>query len=84
MINLHLVLTYYWFDEILAGRKRIEYRELTHYWYLRIHNKRKRIKTVTFSRGYTKTKLTFDVTKIDIGDCPYDGWDDNYNRIYFK
>jgi hypothetical protein len=26
----------------------------------------------------------FDVEKIDIGDCPIEGWDDQYYRIHFK
>lgn len=33
---LDLSLTYHWFDEIAAGRKLEEYRELKYYWYNRL------------------------------------------------
>lgn len=83
-MNLHLVLTYHWFDEIEAGKKTVEYRDKTMYWYNRIWLKRKEIKTVTFSRGYTSRTLTFDVTAIDEGTCPYPKWDKEYVRVHFK
>ena len=83
-MNLHLVLTYHWFDEIEAGRKLVEYREKTHYWFKRIWLNRKKIKTVTFARGYTSRTMTFKVHKIDLGKCPYPDWDGEYNRIHFS
>lgn len=35
-----------------------------------------------FQRGYTKTASVYAVQDIDVGPCPYDGWDDEYYRIY--
>ena len=86
-MNLHLVLTHHWFDEVKSGRKRIEYRKTTLYWYKRIWAKwcaGQQIKTVTFARGYTSETITFDVTAIDQGKCPYPEWNGWYYRIYFK
>ena len=82
-MNLDLVLTYHWFDEIAAGRKTIEYREKTHFWFKRIWRNREKIKTVTFRRGYTSTTIKKKVTKIDLGPCPYPEWDGEYNRVHF-
>ena len=82
-MNLDLVLKFHWFDEIEAGRKDIEYREIRPYWTVRIWERRDKIKTVTFRRAYTLKKLTRNVEKIDIGPCPYEGWDGEYYRIYF-
>ena len=39
--TLNLVLTYKWFDEILSGRKKEEYRELSPYNYRHPRQKRK-------------------------------------------
>ena len=83
-MNLHLVLTYHWFDEIESGRKRVEYREKKSYWIERVWANREQIKTVTFSRGYTSKTITFNVDKIDQGSCPYPEWDDRYIRIHFS
>ena len=82
-MKLHLVLTHHWYDAIESGRKRIEYRELSHHWHKRIWMKRKEIKKVTFARSYTSITLTFDVVKIDVGECPYDGFDGKYIRVHF-
>jgi len=83
-MNLHLVLTHHWYDEVASGRKRIEYRDRSLFWFDRIWRKRHDIKTVTFARGYTSTTLKFNVTKIDIGPCPYPEWDQNYYRVHFE
>ena len=84
-MTLHLVLTYHWFDEILAGRKRCEYRALKRHWAKRIWKRRAEIESVVFSRGYTSTTLERQVVKIDIGPCPYTvGWDGQFYRIHFK
>lgn len=79
---LHLVLTGYWFDEILAGEKNIEYRERSLYWKRLIWDRRHRITHVRFSRGYTKRTLMREVRSIDCGGCPYSGWDGQYYRIH--
>lgn len=83
-MKLHLVLTHHWYDEIVSGRKRTEYREMSDFWRKRIWGKKDDIKTVTFARGYTDTTLTFDVVGIDQGSCPYPEWNDEYYRIHFK
>ena len=83
-MTIHLVLTYYWFDEIIAGRKNIEYRKMTKYWKKRIWDNRNYINRVRFSRGYTNKYIFRRVLGIDIGTCPYDGWDSEYYRLHFK
>jgi hypothetical protein len=55
--NLHLVVTNYWYDEIISGRKRFEYRMITPSWVNRLSGRN--YKTITFSRGYTKEKAIF-------------------------
>ena len=80
---LNLVLTYYWYDKIEGGNKPIEYRSMSPKWKRDIWERRDTIKKVRCQRAYTKTHLFKDVEKIDIGKCPYDGWDDNYYRIHF-
>ena len=82
-VTIHLVLTRHWYDKIAAGPKRVEYRKMSDHWKRLIWDRRESVSRVRFSRGYTKITLEFDVTKIDIGPCPYDGWDDTYYRIYF-
>ena len=81
---LHLVLTSKWFEKVKSGEKRIEYRSMTPYWTKRILNVRHKYRHVVFHKGYTSTTLTFVITKIDVGECPYDGWDGEYIRINFK
>ena len=81
--SVTLVLTFYWYDEIASGRKRIEYRDLCEYWKNRIWDRRDELKFVTFSRGYTKTRLKFKIDSIDRGDCPYEQWPGEYYRIHF-
>jgi len=81
---LNLVLTYRWYDKIEDGSKLIEYRAMSPKWDRDIWQKRGTIKKVRFQRAYTKTHLFKDVEKIDIGKCPYDGWDDDYYRIHLR
>lgn len=83
-ITIHLVLTYHWCDETEQGRKDIEYREMTPHWEKLIWERRKRIPTVRFVRGYTSTMMVCPVIKIDVGRCPYPGWDGDYYRIHFE
>jgi hypothetical protein len=82
---LHLVLTHHWYDEIIAGRKWIEYRAMSDHWKRLIWDRADRITHVRFQRGFKKNppKMTFDVGMISIGLCPYDGWDDVYYKIAF-
>ena len=69
---LHLVLTYHWYDETASGRKTIEYRAMTEKWRKQIWEKRD-----------TATTQTFAIDKIDIGECPIEGWNGHYYRIHF-
>lgn len=82
-MKLDLVLTHHWYDEVASGRKRVEYREQSDFWRKRIWERRGEIHTVTFRRGYSMTALTFRVTLIDTGLCPYPEWSRVYYRIYF-
>jgi len=82
--ELRLVLTGYWFDEIDAGRKGVEFRDITLHWSRRIWARRAEFKTVRFSRGYTKKTIMRQVTAIDKGRCFYRGWDGVYYRIWFE
>lgn len=81
---LHLVLTHHWFDEIVHGDKRIEYRSMSDTWIKRIYRQRQTMKFVVFHRGYTSEKSIRKITKIDVGPCPYDGWNGEYIRIHFE
>ena len=54
---LHLTLKKKWFDEILSGKKKVEYREIKPYWQIRlIDNKGIPIdyKKIVFKNGYGK------------------------------
>lgn len=46
-----------WFDEILAGTKKIEYRDIKPYWTKRLldeNNKPKKYDIIYFKNGYSK------------------------------
>jgi len=79
---VHLVLTYHWFDEMIAGRKDIEYRSMTPHWKRLIWDRRDRITDASFSRGYTSTTIRRPVQMIDVGPCPYNGWSASYYRLH--
>lgn len=81
-MNLSLVLTYHWFDEMAAGRKDVEYRAMTSYWRKRIWEKRHQLTSATFARAYTSTRLPREIFMIDIGPCPYPGWRGKFYRIH--
>ena len=81
-LTLHLVLTRHWFDEMVESRKHVEYRAMTPHWNRLIRDRMHEITDVRFSRGYTAETILRPVTGIDIGPCPYDGWDGDYYRIY--
>ena len=54
---LHLILMRKWFDEILVGTKKIEYREIKPYWTKRLFNKdgtAKKYDLIYFKNGYAK------------------------------
>jgi len=55
--TLHLTLHKKWFDQILAGTKKIEYREIKPYWTKRLFNKDgtpKKFDEIFFRNGYNK------------------------------
>lgn len=55
---LHLTLMKKWFDEILSGIKKIEYREIKPYWTKRLFNENGNLikyDTIIFSNGYSKS-----------------------------
>jgi hypothetical protein len=68
MKTLHLNLTKKWFDMILSGEKKEEYREITDYWIRRLLCKKgmnhyilKNFDTITFSNGYSKNRRQFAI-----------------------
>ena len=62
---LHLTIYRYWFDAIVSGEKKFEYREITPFWWKKLLNKN--YDEIHIRNGYTKN-------------CPfvrikYDGWE---------
>ena len=78
---VHLVLTYHWFDEMVNLRKHVEYRAMTPHWKRLIWDRRNEIAAARFSRGYTAETIVRPVIGIDVGPCPYNGWDGDYYRL---
>jgi len=66
-LTVSAILAYRWYDEIEAGRKRIEYRDICPYWshLLWDAGRRDRVKRIKFSRGYTLRKMTWAVQRIE-------------------
>lgn len=60
------ILAFRWYDEIAAGRKRIEYREICDYWtrLLWDGDRTERITAIKFNRGYTPVTMTWQVREI--------------------
>jgi len=81
---LHLMLHGKWFDSVNHGDKRIEYRQIKPRWTKQIWEKRDTLKTLVLHRGYTKNIIVAQIATIDIGSCPYPGWDGDYYRVHFK
>ena len=78
---VHFVLKRHWANEMLAGRKDIEYRSVTPYWTARLTGRE--ITHAAFSIGYTRRgRFMRPVTKIDIGSCPYKGWTGDFYRVH--
>jgi hypothetical protein len=80
---LHLMLHGKWFDTTFYDGKRVEYRQIKPHWTKQIWEKRDTLKTVVLHRGYTNNVIRATITKIDIGPCPYPGWEGDYYRIWF-
>jgi len=81
--RLVLVLNYSWYDMIVQGLKTVEYRAIKDFWKERLWARRDLITNVTFLRGFTEIGVCYPVKKIDIGECPYPGWDGDYYRVHF-
>lgn len=69
---LHLTLLKKWFDEILAGTKKIEYREIKPYWTKRLLDKKgkpKHYDLIYFKNGYSKNcrKMKVEFKGLRIG-----------------
>jgi hypothetical protein len=72
---LHLTLKKKWFDMILSGEKKEEYREIKPYWESRLCEKwslafyPKEITTIVFTNGYGADKPSFEIElkSIDTG-----------------
>ena len=82
--DIHLVITGHWFDQVLHRNKDVEYRQIKPRWTKQIWDKRDTLKTVVLHRGYTSTVIRAEIILIDIGPCPYQGWEDDYYRIHFE
>lgn len=80
-VDIHLVLTFEWYDMIDSGEKREEYREIKDYYkrlFLRNYEYVKdskcqwlflyrNIRSVIFHRGYTNTTMRWHVPYIGVG-----------------
>ena len=85
MKTLHLNLHKKWFDMILSGEKKEEYRELSDYWKKRMTNvKRQNIKTITFSNGYAKDRrqMVVNLEYISIRNGLAE-WGAEKDKVYF-
>lgn len=84
--DLTLNLERKWFARIWNGQKTVEYRETKPYWTKRIGSwVGTRGKFVLFVLGYRHETpaVLAQVSKVDVGPCPYRGFDGEYYRIKF-
>lgn len=65
MKTLHLTLKKKWFDMIVFGEKKEEYREFKPYWHRRLANRE--YDQVKFRNGYSKNSPTITVEFKNIG-----------------
>ena len=57
MLTLKIIIKKEWFDQIAAGTKKIEYRDVVPFWTSRLFNtegKRKKYDRIEFINGYNK------------------------------
>ena len=59
-------LAFRWYDEIERGVKCVEYRDITEYWSRLLWDggRNRRVKSIKFTRGYTQTKMIWEVRRI--------------------
>jgi len=85
METLHLNLKKKWFDMILSGKKKEEYRSLSDYWKTRFQKVRAEcLKTITFSNGYSKDRrqMVVKIKYISIR-CGIAEWGAEPDIVYF-
>lgn len=68
---LHLTLYKKWFDQILCGDKKEEYRKLTHFWTKRILNKQ--FDEIHFKNGYSTSAPWMRVKNLGIKIGEFEG-----------
>ena len=81
---LHLSLHKQWFDEILSGKKKIEYRKITKYWNKRLEGKT--FDHIHFVNGYGKDKpwMNVELLRIEKDDAYYDEYQLHLGEIIDK
>ncbi len=79
---LNLTLKKKWFDMILSGEKKQEYREIKPYWDSRLLNKR--FDVVKFKNGYSKTspEFTMELLGIERG-CGRPEWGADAGEVFY-
>ena len=86
--DLILPLKRMWFAKIWNGEKQTEYREVKPYWTKRIGSwvGDNTPRFIVFQIGYQKDglRLLVQTAGVDIGPCPYTGWEGDYYRIRFE
>lgn len=88
---LHLTLKKKWFDMILSGEKKEEYRAIKKYWQRRFcstidytYTQFKEFDIIRFTNGYGKDKPTFDIElKEIVVDFGIEEWGGEYNEYYY-
>ncbi|MDH3353566.1 MAG: ASCH domain-containing protein [Nanoarchaeota archaeon] len=73
---LHLTLMKKWFDEILSGVKKFEYRDIKPYWTKRLFNEDKTAKKydiIYFKNGYSKDCRKMKVEFKGVGFGEFEG-----------
>ena len=66
---LHLTLKKKWFDMILSGKKKEEYREIKPYWAARLSGKT--FDAIRFTNGYGKDKPSLLIEWLDLWEGVY-------------
>ena len=80
--DLHLVLKNKWFDMIVKGDKKEEYREMSKHWDKLIWKDRKKIENIVFHRGYTSITHTVKCKLIKVGTGNPE-WGAERGKIYY-
>ena len=82
MKTLHLNLKRKWFDMILSGEKKEEYRDIKPYWTKRFNNFC--FETITFSNGYSKNRDQFEIEVFGLSiKTGLKKWGAEKDKLYF-